>query len=112
MVTKGEVGEPKNGPFAIDTVTLPFENPHRALFFVSGHDFFRDGSATRKVTIDYPIGHRRRRAEAIPALWRKVEGALAGHLTEAAVQRILVACRDPAALDATPVHRFLDWFAV
>ena len=74
--------------------------------------FFRDGSATRKVTIDYPIGHRRRRAEAIPALWRKVEGALAGHLTEAAVQQILVACRDPAALDATPVHRFLDWFAV
>jgi hypothetical protein len=41
IFTRGEVGqlEAKNGPFAVDTLTLPFNNPYRALFFVSGHDF-------------------------------------------------------------------------
>ena len=30
--------------------------------------FFRDGSATEKVEVEYPVGHRRRRAEGIPLL--------------------------------------------
>ena len=33
------------GPYVIDTLTLPFENPYKALLFTSGHDFFSDGSA-------------------------------------------------------------------
>ncbi|SKA97051.1 Azurin [Prosthecobacter debontii] len=32
-------------PFATDTITIPFENPYGTLFFISGHDFFSDGSA-------------------------------------------------------------------
>jgi 2-methylcitrate dehydratase len=28
--------------------------------------FFRDGSATRRIQVDYPIGHRKRREEACP----------------------------------------------
>jgi len=31
------------GPFAIDTLTLPYENPHKALFFCTGLDFLPDG---------------------------------------------------------------------
>src|SRR5215469_16046214 len=38
--------------------------------------FFKDGTSTGKVSVDYPIGHRRRRAEGIPVLIRKFEGAL------------------------------------
>ncbi len=41
--TKGVIG--KEEPFAMDTITLPFENPYGTLFFISGHDFFSDGSA-------------------------------------------------------------------
>ncbi|MEN3942330.1 LamG-like jellyroll fold domain-containing protein [Prosthecobacter sp. SYSU 5D2] len=41
--TKGVIG--KGEPFATDTLTLPFDNPYGTLFFVSGHDFFSDGSA-------------------------------------------------------------------
>ena len=33
------------GPYVIDTITIPFENPFKALFFTSGHDFFSDGTA-------------------------------------------------------------------
>ncbi|MGH8091709.1 MAG: bifunctional 2-methylcitrate dehydratase/aconitate hydratase, partial [Rudaea sp.] len=49
--------------------------------------FFKDGSKTEKVSIDYPIGHRRRRAESIPVLLKKFEAALAGHLPKHQVQR-------------------------
>jgi 2-methylcitrate dehydratase len=92
--------------------TRDYFDPDRRYIGNSIQVFFRDGSATGKVSIDYPIGHRRRRAEGIPVLFRKVEAALAGHLPERQVRQILSASRDPAALDAMPIHRFIDWFAV
>lgn len=41
--TKGTLGQGE--PFATDTLTIPFENPYHTLFFISGHDFFSDGTA-------------------------------------------------------------------
>ncbi|QDT54367.1 Trehalose utilization [Caulifigura coniformis] len=38
LVTKGVRGV-ESGSFAVDTVTIPFENPYQAMFFVTGHDF-------------------------------------------------------------------------
>ena len=73
--------------------------------------FFRDGSATPRVEVDYPIGHRRRRPEALPLLRAKVRDAVRAQLPRAQARRIEEACADPAALDAMPIHGFLDWFA-
>jgi len=42
ITTRGRVGLPL-GPFAIDTITLPFKNPYNALFFAGGHDFLANG---------------------------------------------------------------------
>ena len=39
--------------------------------------FFKDGSKTERVAIDYPIGHRKRRKEGIPVLQRKFADAIA-----------------------------------
>lgn len=44
LTTTGTTTE-TGGPYVIDTLTLPFENPHRALFFTAGHDFFSNGMA-------------------------------------------------------------------
>lgn len=44
ITTRGRVGLPL-GPFAIDTITLPFKNPYQALFFAGGHDFLPSGDA-------------------------------------------------------------------
>lgn len=41
--TQGVLGT--DAPFATDTITIPLENPYGTLFFISGHDFFSDGSA-------------------------------------------------------------------
>ena len=43
--------------------------------------FFKDGSSTEKVSIDYPVGHRRRRAEGIPLLEEKFERYLRGRIS-------------------------------
>ena len=44
LTTTGHVGEAE-GPFAVDTLTLPFDNPWGALMFTSGVDFLTDGDA-------------------------------------------------------------------
>lgn len=73
--------------------------------------FFKDGSSTEQVSIDYAIGHRKRRAEGIPVLLAKFEAALRGHLTAAQVDRILAMAADPNELDATLIRTFLNEFA-
>ena len=44
VTNTGQVGFPSDG-FAVDTLTVPYSNPWKALFFCSGVDFFNDGSA-------------------------------------------------------------------
>ncbi len=43
QVTRGLRGL-ETGPFAVDTLTLPYDNPYRALLFASGVDFTADGA--------------------------------------------------------------------
>src|SRR5690606_10209683 len=72
--------------------------------------FFKDGSSTEKVSIDYPIGHRKRRAEGIPVLMAKCEKALRAHLAADKVDRLMALAADPASLDALPVSEFIQLY--
>ncbi|HXF65436.1 MAG TPA: bifunctional 2-methylcitrate dehydratase/aconitate hydratase [Burkholderiales bacterium] len=74
--------------------------------------FFRDGSKTERVAIEYPIGHRRRRKEGVPLLEAKFRAHLARRLPPKQQQAILELCRDRERLAATPVHEFMDLFAL
>lgn len=74
--------------------------------------FFKDGSSTDKVSVDYPIGHRRRRDEGIPVLVRKFENALATRFEPAQAEAIRAACEDQNRLEAMPVHEFVDLWAL
>ncbi len=68
--------------------------------------FFRDGSSTQKVSVDYPVGHRRRREEGIPLLRAKFEGAVRGHFSAARAGSVIGLFSDPARLDAMTVDDF------
>jgi 2-methylcitrate dehydratase len=72
--------------------------------------FFKDGSSTDKVEVDYPIGHRRRRAEGIPVLEAKFLNALQSRFPKGQARRIYDLCQDEQALLATPLNRFIDLF--
>ncbi len=72
--------------------------------------FFKDGSSTDQVSIDYPIGHRKRRGEGIPVLMAKCEAALRAHLPTAQADRIMALAADPAKLEALPVDQFMNLY--
>ncbi|MER3547081.1 MAG: 2-methylcitrate dehydratase, partial [Rhodanobacteraceae bacterium] len=74
--------------------------------------FFKDGSSSERVVIDYPIGHRRRRAEAIPVLQAKFEDAVAAHLPAEQARKLVQVCGDRSRLEALTVAEFLDFFTV
>ncbi len=69
--------------------------------------FFADGSATDKVAIDYPIGHRERRAEGIPVLVEKFDRSVRPKLTDAQWTKIKALCDDREALAQTAVDDFM-----
>lgn len=74
--------------------------------------FFKDGSSTEKVSIDYPIGHRNRRAEGIPVLLKKFEAAISEHFGKRQADKIIALSRDPAKFDAMAIHEFMAlWVA-
>ncbi|MBE9526853.1 MAG: bifunctional 2-methylcitrate dehydratase/aconitate hydratase, partial [Proteobacteria bacterium] len=56
--------------------------------------FFKDGSSTEKVEVEYPIGHRRRRAEGIPVLEKKFYDALHKRFPHRQAQNIYDLCLD------------------
>jgi len=74
--------------------------------------FFRDGTSTEKVEVEYPIGHRRRRAEGIPVLERKFLDALRTRFPKGQAQRIYDLCLDAERLQLTPVNEFTDLFVI
>ena len=92
--------------------TKDYFDPAKRYIGNSVQVFFKDGSSTEKVSIDYPIGHRNRRAEGIPVLLKKFEAAMRGHLPAHQVKAIMAATSDPAQLDAMPVQQFLALFTL
>ncbi len=72
--------------------------------------FFRDGSASEKITVEYPLGHRRRRKEGIPLLEEKFRRNLSGRFPAQRASEIEALCMDQARLESTPVSEFMDLF--
>jgi 2-methylcitrate dehydratase len=74
--------------------------------------FFKDGSKTANVVVEYPVGHRRRRKEGVPLLEAKFRTNLARRFPEKQRVAIEALCRDQKKLEATPVHEFVDLFVI
>jgi 2-methylcitrate dehydratase len=69
--------------------------------------FFTDGTHTPRVHIDFPIGHRKRRAEGMPVLVKKFEASVAAHFSAKQAAAIGALFADSAKLDRMPVHEFV-----
>lgn len=70
--------------------------------------FFRDGSATPRVEIEYPLGHRRRRAEGMPLLVKKFRENVARQFARDQAEEITSLLLDRPRLENTTVERFLS----
>lgn len=72
---------------------------------------FTDGSRMKE-TVDYPLGHRRRRDEGIPLLKEKFERCLRGRLSQKNAAAILDICASQALFEQTRVNDMMDLFIV
>jgi len=86
--------------------TADYLDPDKRSIGNSVRVFFRDGSSTRKASVEYPVGHRRRRQEGIPLLRAKFEDAVRGHFSPSRAASVVGLFSDPARLDAMTVGEF------
>jgi 2-methylcitrate dehydratase len=69
--------------------------------------FFKDGTATERVAVDFPIGHRKRRAEGMPVLVRKFQASVDAHYPPKQAEKVKALFARGAALDAMPVNELM-----
>jgi 2-methylcitrate dehydratase len=70
-----------------------------------------DGTMFDEVIVEYPVGHKQRRAEGIPLLEAKFRTNLARRFPNKQQNAILEVSLDQAALEAMPVHEYVELYA-
>jgi 2-methylcitrate dehydratase len=69
--------------------------------------FFKDGTATHLESVDYPVGHRRRRDEGIPLLIEKFERYVGAHLGQEQSSQINQLCATQTIFENTSVDEMM-----
>ena len=87
--------------------TKDYYDPEKRYIGNAVQVFFKDGSASQRVQVDYPIGHRKRREEGNPMLVKKFEASVAAHFSPKQSESIKAMFADPRALAAMPVSEFV-----
>ncbi|HEX6260715.1 MAG TPA: bifunctional 2-methylcitrate dehydratase/aconitate hydratase [Woeseiaceae bacterium] len=90
-----------------DVFTKDYYDPQKRFIGNALRVHFSDGTSTRRVQVDYPIGHRLRRSEGIPLLRKKFEDSLALRLKASQWQMLETLCGDQQQLAALPVDDFM-----
>jgi 2-methylcitrate dehydratase len=73
--------------------------------------FFNDGTKTEKVVVEYPVGHRRRREEGIPLMYKKFEENMSTHYAADKVASLLSLFNDANQLENMPINELMDQLA-
>jgi 2-methylcitrate dehydratase len=89
--------------------TADYHDPYKRSIANSLRIELEDGTVLEE-TVEYPIGHRRRREEGMPLLVEKFKTNLRRRFNDAQQQRILDVSLNPAHLDAIPVSECVDLY--
>jgi 2-methylcitrate dehydratase len=89
------------------TFTQEYYDPAKRYIGNALQVFFKDGSASERVQVDFPIGHRRRREEGMPVLVRKFEASVDAHFSVKQAARIRSLFAQPQQLDTLPVNELV-----
>jgi 2-methylcitrate dehydratase len=68
---------------------------------------FADGTASARIAVDYPLGHRKRRAEGIPLLIEKFRRNVRTRVDDATAGGLEAVLMDAGRLDEMPVDEFM-----
>jgi 2-methylcitrate dehydratase len=87
--------------------TEDYMNPEKRTIANSVQVFYKDGTSTEKVTVDYPLGHKRRREEAMPALQEKFSKALLAIFSQQRAEQLQELFADSKQLMAMSANEFI-----
>jgi len=89
--------------------TLDYHDPRKRSIANSLCVELNDGSVLEE-TVEYPIGHRVRRAEGLPLLVEKFRNNLRRRFTEQQQERVLAVSLDQQRLEAMSVNEYVDLY--
>ncbi len=89
--------------------TADYHDPEKRSIANSLRMELNDGTILEE-TVEYPIGHRRRREEGLPLLVEKFKTNLRRRFPEAQQQRILDVSLDRERLESMPVSEYVDLY--
>jgi 2-methylcitrate dehydratase len=92
--------------------SLDYLDPEKRSIANAVQVFFEDGTSTEQVVVEYPIGHRRRRAEGIPLLVEKFKHNLSTRFSAEKVAEIVDVFADPEKFESMPVNEFMNLWIV
>ena len=92
--------------------SLDYVDPNKRSIANALQVIFNDGSHTLEIVVEYPLGHKRRREEAIPFLKQKFVDNLATRIAEKNCTEIHQLFADQGALENIRVDKFMDLFVV
>lgn len=91
--------------------TVAYFDPEKRAIPNAIQVFFTDGTSTQRIMVEYPIGHRRRRAEGIPKLEAKFTHAIEAEFEAQQAHAIAEAMKMRASLEGLSVPDFLSLWA-
>ncbi|MGD0345643.1 MAG: bifunctional 2-methylcitrate dehydratase/aconitate hydratase [Terracidiphilus sp.] len=89
--------------------TCDYHDPEKRSIANALRAVLEDGTVLEE-TVEYPIGHRRRRDEGLPLLVEKFKTNLRRRFPAPQQQRILDASLDRARLESMPVNEYVDLY--
>ena len=89
--------------------TRDYHDPDKRSIANALRAVLEDGTVLEE-TVEFPIGHRRRRSEGLPLLVEKFKTNLRRRFHEEQQQRILAASLDRARLESMPVNEYVDLY--
>lgn len=90
--------------------TRDYLDPDKRSIANSMQVYFKDGTHTDKITVEYPVGHKRRREEGIPLMFDKFAENAATQYPIEKVQQLIALFKDKEMLENMPVNEFMDLF--
>ena len=96
----------ENKQFSID-----YMDPQKRSIGNAVQVFFKDGSSTERVVVEYPIGHRRRRDEGLRLLVEKFRDNISKRLAQKRCLALEALFADQHTLEQTSVDALMTWLA-
>ena len=90
--------------------TLDYLDPSKRSIANAVQIFYKDGSQSELVEVEYPVGHKRRRSEGMPKLIQKFKNNLSRQFDEKQSSRIVEKSLDNKILEQIPVNEYVDMY--